>query len=117
MPGEPVLASSPGTLSTPATPPGVVGTIVDGETPVDVGVVVAGAVVGGAVVGGAVVVSVGPQLFGRSTVAVTVFMNSSGQVATTVIVISPVTPPGTSVVAVVLEAARDRVRRRPRRRT
>ena len=102
--GEPVLASSPGTQSTPPTPAGVVGVIVDGETPVDVGVVVAGAVVGGAVVGGEVVFVV-PQSLGRSTVAVTVFVNSSARCATTVIVISLLTPPGTSVVAAVLEAA------------
>ena len=96
---EPVFASVPGPLSTPATPAGaVVGTIVDGETPAEA---VSPRVGVGAVVGGAVV-SVVVHLSGRPTVAVTVLVNSSGHVATTVIVIAPVTPPGTTVVASVL---------------
>ena len=96
---EPVFASVPGPLSTPATPDGaVVGMIVDGETPADVGV---GAVVGGTVVGGDVVTVV-EQSTGSSTVAVAVLLTPSVHSACTVIVIAPVTPPGTTVVASVL---------------
>jgi len=100
VPDEPVQASVVGPHSTPATEPGAV--VGADDTPsTDPGVV---PVVGGAlvvVVGGPLVVVVA-HLTGRSTVAVTVLVNSSVHVATTVITIEPVTPPGTTVVAFVL---------------
>jgi hypothetical protein len=97
---EPVHASvlGPHVISeTPATAVVVVA-IDDAVPPAETWV---GAVVGGAVVGGAVV-SVGVHLSGSPTVAVTVLENPSGHVPTAVIVIAPVTPPGTTVVACVL---------------
>jgi hypothetical protein len=72
------------------------------DTPsTDPGAVVGGAVVGVVVVGGAVVLVV-EHLSGRPTDAVTVLVNPSVHVASTVITIVPVTPPGTTVVAFVL---------------